>query len=119
MSQMAAPRACALLMTMMVSGLLADCSGGGDDEDDDYVPKTVVLDFGVSDAAWSGGWSDYSTANAPTDALTAFEPLPTGFDGQGFYLAGTNYSDDLWLYATGPVDGLAIERSYWVDILTF
>lgn len=90
--------------------LLSACNGS---DSDSAGPATdIAIDFAV-DRGWRGGQSDYSASTAPTDVV--FEEgadLPAPFSGQGLYSAGTNRSDDLFLYATKRFDGLEPNRRY-------
>ncbi|HEY1077402.1 MAG TPA: hypothetical protein VGE51_11990 [Fontimonas sp.] len=69
---------------------------------------TVEIDIDFdTDRAWSGGQADYSTETAPTDVVfQQGAALPSPFDGTGLYSAGTNRSDDLFLYAKKKYVGL-------------
>ncbi len=72
----------------------------------------IAIDFNT-DRGWRGGQSDYSTLTAPTDVqFQEGATLPSPFSGTGLYSAGTNRSDDLFLYAKKKFDGLNANSRY-------
>lgn len=72
----------------------------------------IAIDF-ATDRGWRGGQSDYSTQTAPTDVqFQEGATLPGPFNGTGLYAAGTNRSDDLFLYAKKRYGGLNPSSRY-------
>lgn len=70
---------------------------------------TLELDFSRGDLGWQSGFSDYDPAiEEEMDLEAGHEPLPAELlgNGSGLYIAGTNLSDDLFMFWAGPVDGL-------------
>lgn len=80
------------------------------------VPEEQVLeyDFNTDDfAAWSFGLSDVQPDQEENVEFQASQrPLPAPFSVQGFYQAGTNVSDDLFMYYARPVGGLEPGKIY-------
>ncbi len=91
-------------------GLLAGCS---DEDNDSSLPADgiIAIDF-AEDPAWGYGQSDYSTSTAPVDVRFETLDLPAPFSGRGLYAAGTNESDDLFLYIKHRVHGFEPNQRY-------
>ena len=68
-------------------------------------PQRFDIDFG-KETDWAGGSSDYATSTAPSAVVFENRALPEGFTGSGLYSAGTNHSDDLFLFAKKKLQGL-------------
>lgn len=82
-------------------------------------PVRITVDF-AQDHGWIGGQSDYTVSTEPNGVV--FEPrsLPAPFQGRGLYSAGTNHSDDLFLYIKKHFDGFAANQVYFLSFeLTF
>lgn len=82
----------------------------------DPVP-TYHFDFTKGSHGWHSGFADHPPAWAEKMELVAgHEPLPAGLGvtGRGLYIAGTNHSDDLFMFWAGRVEGLAPSSSYRV-----
>jgi hypothetical protein len=97
--------------------LLAACSNGQDASG----TQVVALDFTDPDApdaqAWEAGFADYSPEQEEImEFASGHEPLPGALssEGHGLMIGATNRSDDVFMYWTGPVPGLAPETSYEV-----
>jgi hypothetical protein len=96
--------------------LLTACggSGGGTMPPPAPPPPTVerTFDFAQGNGGWLTGSADYTPATAPTDVITEIRSLPAPLAGWGFYLAGTNRSDDLFIYAKTQLSGLVASTTY-------
>lgn len=107
-----------LRLPMGLASVMLVCACGGSELSIGPGPEPAVeisIDFDTS-RGWRGGQSDYSTQTAPTGVV--FEEgadLPAPFNGSGLYSAGTNRSDDLFLYATKRVVGLEPDSRYRLD----
>lgn len=84
--------------------------------------EIVDTDFTATNGTWTTGFSDYSSDMADGMELTAGRrELPTNVDSStvqadsALFLAGTNHSDDLFMYLKRPVEGLAENARYGVD----
>ncbi|WP_156966278.1 PEP-CTERM sorting domain-containing protein [Algiphilus aromaticivorans] len=95
--------------------LLAACSSSQNDSG----RQVVTLDFTAADApdasGWEAGFADYSPEQEEImEFASGHEPLPGKLSGEGHGLmvGATNRSDDVFMYWTGPVQGLAPETSY-------
>jgi hypothetical protein len=80
---------------------------------------TVELgyDFTVSDQGWETGFADYPAgAEAAMGLVAERRELPASLDttGEALYLAGTNTSDDLFMYIKRPIGQLRASRGYSV-----
>ena len=103
-------------MRRLLSGLslaLAPALNGGCDAGDLGGPAdpTLVfeLDFGSGTHGFSAGFADYPQADADSYDLTSGHraiPAPLGARA-GLFIAGTNHSDDLFMFFKGSVTGLA------------
>lgn len=91
---------------------LAACQSGGPVS----VPgiTTRTFDFGQGIAGWTIGQADYAPATAPTDVVGEARLLPSPLTGTGFFLSGTNRSDDLFIYAKTRLVDLAPGTTYRV-----
>ncbi|MFB6240231.1 MAG: hypothetical protein ABEJ46_01465 [Gemmatimonadota bacterium] len=82
----------------------------------------VDTDFTAASGAWTPAFSDYSEGMAEGMELVAGRRgLPDNVDrstvqaDSAMYLAGTNHSDDLFMYLKRPLDGLAENTTYRVE----
>ena len=75
-------------------------------------------DFRVDEDGWTGGFADYPLDVVPEDWQMEFgyESLPASLnvDANGLMLQGNNHSDDLFMYAKRPYDGLMPNTTYRV-----
>jgi hypothetical protein len=76
--------------------------------------QVLNVDFG-QDASWVGGQSDYGPNTEPEDVVFERRDLPAPATGQGLYAAGTNRSDDVFLYIKRRVEGLRPNQRYAVS----
>lgn len=99
------------VMPLVVAGLLpiaAACGGGADAPTGPAQPVSITVDFREGAQGWTAGFADYPVADSALYALEAgIRPLPAGRSGSGFLLAGTNRSDDLFMFVARRVTGLA------------
>lgn len=74
-------------------------------------------DFRQGAQQWQAGFSDYPSDNADIYQLqSGIRTLPSGFEGQGFYLAGINRSDDLFMYIKKQITGLQPSTRYQLSV---
>lgn len=111
-----------LLMTVFIL-LLAGCAGVSD-------PASSTLSIGYTwesgDQGWKIGYADYPAGLTEQDSLSLYalsyghtELPPEIVPGQkGMKLAGSNRSDDLFMYLYAPVTGLLplTEYNIWFDL---
>ena len=71
--------------------------GAGRPEAKPYSPE-IPVNFNKTANDWVGGHSDYTSDTQPTDVVIKPRRLPGMFGGYGLYTAGTNRSDDLFIY---------------------
>ena len=74
----------------------------------------------VGAEGWLAGFADYPVASEEgMDLVSGHEPLPTGLplEGDGLYSAGTNHSDDLFMFWKRRVSGLRPSVRYNVEIM--
>ncbi len=77
---------------------------------------TVAVDFSAGTDGWLADYADYTQGQ---EASIAFRVEHREVDGEpgtrGFWLTSRNVSDDVFMYVTRPVTGLAPGRRYRVD----
>lgn len=93
----------------IVQCILVCCGGGAGTP---ARPIIVKSDFNEGISGWMGSAADYSDSTAPDDVTWAFKALPDPLPGNGYYLAGTNRSDDLFIYAKKKLDGFSPNTVY-------
>jgi hypothetical protein len=99
---------CAGLAAWGCSGPLAACAAP---------PLEVSFDFRDGGQGWEAGFSDYYVGQESEMNLEAgIRDLPEEVgEGTGFWLHGTNRSDDLFMFLKrrlGPEDGIGANRTY-------
>lgn len=100
-----------LLPLLACSWLLASC------EIDTVNRSAHYYDFNQGNQQWQAGFSDYPSDNADIYQLdSGIRNLPTGFAGKGFYLAGMNRSDDLFMYIKRKITGLEPSSRYQLSV---
>lgn len=73
--------------------------------------------FSQSSQQWQAGFADYDSDNAEIYELdSGLRDLPAGFTGKGFYLAGMNRSDDLFMYISRQITGLEPSSRYQLSV---
>lgn len=98
----------------VLAGLLAGCSPTGPTEPGDEV---VAFDLTVGDHGWEGGFADYAADQvASVDPVFGRRELPADLDvrGEALFMAGTNVSDDLFMFLRRPIADLEPEVPYEV-----
>lgn len=98
----------ALLFAAQFS-LLGGCDGGTAQQSP---PLKISIDFNTASTDWLGGYSDYSSYTQPEDIVEEPRPLPPPFTSYGLYTAGTNLSDDLFIYIKKKFSGFAPNAKY-------
>lgn len=74
-------------------------------------------DFSQSSQQWQAGFADYDSDNAEIYELdSGLRDLPAGFIGKGFYLAGMNRSDDLFMFISRQITGLEPSSRYQLSV---
>jgi len=92
-------------LSVAMLSVLAACGGG---ESASKGPKelSVIFDFDKGIEGWVGGSSDYSSADAPSNVVFEQRALPAPLTGKGYFIAGTNRSDDLFLFVKRQFAGM-------------
>jgi hypothetical protein len=72
----------------------------------------VEVNFNKTSTDWVGGHSDYTSDTQPTDVVIQPRRLPGILGGHGLYTAGTNRSDDLFIYIKKKFTGFAPDQDY-------
>ncbi len=86
-------------------------------EIDTVNPSEHYYNFNQGSQQWQAGFSDYPSDNAAIYQLASgIRDLPTGFSGKGFYLAGMNRSDDLFMFIKRKITGLQPSTRYQLSI---
>lgn len=78
-------------------------------------PVQLAADFNQGIDGWQGGSSDYTAADAPENVVFEQRALPAPLSGKGYYVAGHNRSDDLFLYVKKQFGGFVPSASYQVS----
>lgn len=97
-----------------IAALMA-CGDSSGPETDRY---TFSFDFATQAAGWTAGFADYAVGDADAMGLeSGHAPLPAAIDrqGGGFRVAGTNHSDDLFMFLKRHVGGLRPNTRYRAD----
>ncbi|GAB3167835.1 hypothetical protein [Telluribacter humicola] len=87
-------------------------------EDTVDAEKTIISDFETGTDEWTGGFTDYSTAQ---DSIMEFKleraSLPTALDAskKAMKIEGMNRSDDMFMFLKRKVTGLDPNRTYKVS----
>ncbi len=117
-----------LIFIVFASHLLGGCAGrpmgqGGPEGHDgmrgpgaEPGQREIRENFNKTSNDWLGGHSDYTSDTQPTDVVVQPRRLPGLFGGHGLYTAGTNRSDDLFIYIKKKFTGFAPNQNY---LLTF
>jgi hypothetical protein len=102
-----------LTLLLTAAGLAAACSDATDSSSSITVAYDLTLE---SLAIWSSGSADYDPDQEDEMEIVAEKrALPPPIDGgSAFYHAGTNLSDDLWMYFARRVDGFIPNQAYQV-----
>jgi hypothetical protein len=109
-------------LSAAILAMLAAC-GGDDDPADTTTGATATAvsvslsqDFGQDVTGWTGEASDYTTDTAPTNVVfeqRSTDSLGSSYTGtKGYYISGTNRSDDLLLYVKKQISGLVANTEY-------
>ncbi|PWF46721.1 hypothetical protein C7C56_015500 [Massilia glaciei] len=89
--------------------LLAACGSGSDAPQ--QTPQ-IATTFSTSADGWQGGYADYEAATEPADVVWELRSLPAPLSGNAYYNAGTNRSDDLFIYNKKKFGGYAPSKQY-------
>ncbi|MCE3263053.1 MAG: hypothetical protein K0R43_2132 [Pseudoduganella sp.] len=98
-------------LSVAMLSVLAACGGSGDG---DSRPKqlSMLVDFDKGVTGWTGGSADYSPETAPTNVVFEQRALVSPLVGKGYFIGGTNRSDDLFLFVKKQVTGLEKNTTY-------
>jgi hypothetical protein len=101
-------------LSLAMLSVLAACGGGGDAG---KTPQkaSMLVDFDKGVTGWTGNTSDYTPETAPTNVTFEQRNLPAPLTGKGYFIGGTNRSDDLFLFVKKQFTGLEKNTSYNVD----
>jgi len=80
-------------------------------------PETITTDFKSGPGGWSAGFADYPKGSEKFYELqSGIKKLPSNLklDRKGFFISGNNHSDDLCMFLTRRVTGLAPHTRYRV-----
>ena len=76
-------------------------------------PPLYSVDFNTGLDGWSGGFADYPVGSQVDYCLEwGWRLLPEPFSGHGCHLAGTNRSDDLFMFMKKRITGLVPDSDY-------
>lgn len=114
----------------LISGAATVATCGGEDGGGGPVPPpppppppppgaiTLTYSFATDFAGWEPAYSDYTLGQEATIGFAfGHERLPAPLaDRTGIYLSSDNRSDDVFMYLTRQVDGLAPNTRYRVDL---
>ncbi|WP_154668307.1 hypothetical protein [Pseudoduganella violaceinigra] len=102
-------------LSVAMLSMLAAC-GGGNDSGNHPKPASMLIDFNKDGiTGWTGSSSDYTPETAPTNVIFEARTLPTPLTGKGYFIGGTNRSDDLFLFVKKQFSGLEKNASYSVN----
>lgn len=103
------------LAVTMLSALVA-CGGGATDVDNRPRQASMLIDFNKDGVTgWTGGSSDYTPETAPTNVVFEERTLAAPLTGKGYFIGGTNRSDDLFLFVKKQFPGLKPNTAYNLD----
>ena len=97
------------IVLMVTVGACADSTGIGDDN------YEIEFDFSNGQQEWVAGFVDYPVGKEGEWAISsslAPLPAPLNTSRKGILLTGVNHSDDLFMYITREIGGLAPSREY-------
>jgi len=100
--------------TVTFAGLLTGCSLPTDRASHSI---TVMFNFRAGDHGWEPGFANFPPGwEDAMDLEAGLEPLPDELDdgGSGLYIAGTNHSDDLFMFWKARYTDLEPSRRYRV-----
>lgn len=75
----------------------------------------ITADFNQGIDGWKGESSDYSDADKPENIVFEQRALAAPLTGKGYYVAGVNRSDDLFLFVKKQFGGFVPSASYKVN----
>jgi hypothetical protein len=101
---------CAGIGTAFLLIVLSACGGGEASQTAEAI--RIVADFNSPSTDWGSGFSDYTVGTQPVDVIAEPRMLPQPFVGFGLYTAGTNKSDDLFIYIKKRFSGFAPLEEY-------
>lgn len=111
--------------TLAAASLALQAACGGDNATPAVPPQAaptpavptalkISADFGQSIEGWKGESTDYGAADAPDFVVFEQRTLDAPLTGKGYYVAGHNRSDDMFLYVKKQFGGFVPSTSYKV-----
>ncbi|WP_416307991.1 hypothetical protein [Neptunicella sp. SCSIO 80796] len=103
------------LLVLLGASLLSACNSN--DNIFTSQPQTIHFDFDTGKQGWEAAYSDYPSDNADTYELSSgILTLPNDSTHNGFFMGGTNRSDDLFMYIKSHFSGLQGSARYIANI---
>ena len=102
-------------LSLAMLSVLAACGGGNDDGGSRPKQYSTLVDFDKGVTGWTGSSSDYTPETAPTNVTFEQRALPSPLSGKGYFVGGTNRSDDLFLFVKKQFTGLDKNAAYNVN----
>lgn len=104
-------------LLLVLPTLLVGCKVELKPSDDNPVAVTVKSDFAQGVSGWRHGFSDYPVADKEIYQLQAgIKAIPNSNGKTGYMIAGSNRSDDLFMYLKRPVTNLVANTRYQVTM---
>ncbi|WP_438864763.1 hypothetical protein [Neptunicella sp.] len=99
------------LLALCGISLLTACNS--DDNIFTHEPQTIHFDFETGKQGWEAAYSDYPSDDADTFELSSgILTLPDDSSQNGFFMGGTNRSDDLFMFIKSRFIGLQGSARY-------
>ncbi len=102
-------------LSVAMLSVLAACGGGNDDAGSRPKQYSMLVDFDKGVTGWTGSSSDYTPETAPTNVTFEQRALVAPLSGKGYFIGGTNRSDDLFLFVKKQFTGLEKNATYNVN----
>lgn len=97
--------------TVIALTLLTACGGG----DDEAFESPATFEFSDDEQGWAAGFADLPAVDLDSetyDLESGWGPLPSELGSSGLFSAGSNRSDDLFMYWTRELRGLEPDTEY-------
>jgi len=93
-------------LSVAMLSMLAACGGGGEAGATGPKQLSVFFDFDKGVEGWSSGSSDFGVGTEPANVVFEQRALSAPLTGKGYFMAGTNRSDDLFLFVKRQFPGM-------------